>query len=173
MTEIISPIATSLIALFLAVFGWRIIIRISKRRESYDICSSLIGLLERMETDVTNAWSPSTSFLDPYTEKRLSNLITGIELRLDILHSHYHSTRITSEQMQLMKQLTTLPEALLSGADRGFGLHVLVTELITILLEDNYEFMNRGWIPIRKSKSTFAPIVKETGGRMKMDRGQK
>ena len=152
--QFLPPAVTSLVAVLLAIFGWRIIIRISKRRESYDICSSVISLLERVENDVTSEWTTEMESLDHYTEKRLTTLTSGIELRLKILHNHYHNTRITTDQLRQIRELATLPRDLLDGEDRRLEIHILVTEIITILLEDNYKFINRTWMSfiVRKAK---------------------
>ena len=133
----------TVIAICLAFYGWRIISRIANRRESYDICSSLIDMLERVEKETNNAWGLGIEILDRYTEQKLAALTSGIELRLKILQKHYHPTRINRIQLKNLRRFATTPKDLFhKDEDRGLDMHALVTDMVTILLEDNYDFIN-------------------------------
>ena len=135
----------------LALYGWLVITRIAKRREAYDLCMSIIALSERTEQMAADAWKEQEKRLDrhadlgQYTEKRLTTLISEIELRLDgFLHRYYHSTDISRKKIRYLRQLAIAPRELLGDIDsRELELHTEVSEIIADLLKANYEYMNR------------------------------
>ena len=131
------------IAILLAICGWRVITRIAKRREAYDLSSSLVDMLEKVEREAINAWEIAEDWLDEYTELRLTTLIAGIEFRLKVLRKHYHRTSITDINLVDLRRLATMTKDLLhADGERSLNLHKQVTDMITLVLEDNYNFIN-------------------------------
>ena len=133
-----------IVAVGLALYGWRLLRKLARSRFSYDVCVSIISQLEQLEAESRQAWDAPTTVLARYAEERLAALTTGVETRIAILHNHYHKTRITNEDQRRLRQLATLPaEDIQPVPARDRELQSLVTKLITTLLEDNHTYINK------------------------------
>ena len=146
-------------ALLLAVYGWFLITRLAKRREAYDLYSSVLSLLEQLDTDGRRAWKNRPEFLDEYTERKLLSKTAFLEQRLELIWKHYSlptvQTEVTTDALSDLRILLTAPPNSLtlkesrSKESRSVAINHLTSTLTRILLEENYTYINqpRWWLP--------------------------
>ena len=149
----ISPIIVSLaLSTLLAIYGWRLITRLARRREAYDLYCSILSLLEQLDADGQRAWESCTDFLDEYTELKLLSKIADVEQRLRLIDKHYSPgipSKITSTDiLELRRLLTTTSDLVPPEELRSVAIHRLTTTMISILLEENYQYITKNpWCP--------------------------
>ena len=140
------------LAIVLTLCGWRLITRLTKRREAYDLCSSVQSLLEQLDADGRHAWEGQSDTLDEYTERKLLSKIAAVEQRLGLIRKHYYPadpSGITDEQLLYLRQLLTADSRLISPKEpRTVAIHGLITDMVGSLLEENYAYINESpWRP--------------------------
>jgi len=154
----LTPFLTPIVALALAAYGWHLVTQLAKRREAYDLYASAQSLLEQLDADGRRAWKSHPQFLDDYTEQKLLSKTIALEQRLELLRKHYghpaNVPEITNQQMFDLRKLLTAAPDLLSGEerDRTIAIHRLTAEMVSILLEQNYAYINKSpWWPVKKT----------------------
>jgi len=151
---------TPIVAFALAAYGWHLVTQLAKRREAYDLYASAQSLLEQLDADGRHAWKNHPQFLDNYTEQKLLSKTIALEQRLELLRKHYgypaNVPEITNQQMFDLRKLLTAAPDLLSGEerDRTIAIHRLTAEMVSILLEQNYAYINKSprW-PVKKRRA--------------------
>ncbi len=137
----------SIIVILLALYGWVLIFWLAKRREAHDLYSSTIPLLEQLEIEGEQAWSAAPGSLGEYTERRLTSKLAAIEQRVGLIQRHYrsfeNSSEIAEEIQCLHEFLTAASDLLPAGESRSTAIHRHTTELIRLLLEADYEHINK------------------------------
>lgn len=138
----------TIVAVFLAAYGWFVITWLAKCRAAYDIYCSVISLLEQLEIDGVKAWAASAEALDEYVEIKLLSKIACVEQRLNLIQKYYssrnESTKITGTQIrELRRYLTTTPDLVPQGESRDVVIHYITNNMISILLEESYEHINK------------------------------
>lgn len=147
--------ASLAITVSLAVYGWRLITQLAKRREAYDLYCSIILLVEQLETDSIKVWIDRLDDLDEYTELKLLSKLVIVELKLQFIQQHYRFQRtpevtiIDSSQIaNLRSYLTKPPDSVLDEQTRFTYVHRLTATMVKDLLEACYEGINkRRWLP--------------------------
>ncbi|MGI9311417.1 MAG: hypothetical protein ACR2P7_07790 [bacterium] len=146
---------TPIVAILLAIYGWLLITRLAKRREAYDLYSSIIVLLEQIEADGEGAWKTAQGVLDAYTVLRLLAKLAAVEHRVRLIRAHYNQPArlakpaVSTEEITELRNLLTTPDALMHdrGEARIIAIHSITTNLVADLLEESYEHINkRRWM---------------------------
>lgn len=160
MLDWLTPFLTPIVALALATYGWRLITQLAKRREAYDLYTSAQSLLEQLDTDGRCAWKNPSQPLNDYTEQKLLSKTIALEQRLELLRKHYgypaDAPKITNQQLSNLRKLLTAAPDLLSGdvRDRTIAVHRLTTQMVSILLEQNYAYINKSpWWQAKKRRA--------------------
>lgn len=144
------PLAFTVI---LALYGWSLIKRLAKGREAFDLYSSVISTLEQIEDDATKAWAGNLKSLPEFTEIKLLAKVADIEQRLGLLDKHYRSNKKpakdTAQRMLKLRQLLTKESdaesesIFLAEEFRIIEIHRLANTMISELLEENYDYINK------------------------------
>jgi len=152
LTLLITPI----VAISLAGYGWHLLRQLARRREAYDLYTASQSLLEQLDADGRHAWENHPQFLNDYTEQKLLSKTSAIEQRLELLRKYYgypvDAPKITNKQLSdLRKLLTTAPDLLpREKRDRTIAIHRITVEMVSILLEQNYAYINKSsWQPVK------------------------
>ena len=144
--------ALPVITAILACYGWYLIVQLAKRREAYDLCISLVSLIEKLGEEGRVLWQSAPEKLEQHDEFRLKLRLAELEKRLSLLQKHYRNpnkpTIITSTQIwQLRNYLTVAPMEYFpegSSMDRGNGIIQLTSAMTSNLLDYNYDYLNLG-----------------------------
>ena len=142
-----------IIAILLAFYGWYLITQLAKRREAYELYSSVVSLLEKLDTDAKRAWKHNPASLDEYTEWKLVSKRDDVERRLELIKKYYSRpskpAKITTRQLSKLRiLLTTTSDLVPSEEPRNVAIHRLTADMIHTLLDESYEYINRPiWWP--------------------------
>ncbi|MDA8002328.1 MAG: hypothetical protein MPL62_13695 [Alphaproteobacteria bacterium] len=157
-------VATLLVAASTAVYGWFLFVRLAKNRQAHDLYSSSIALLQELETEGIAAWSNGKRSLDEYTELKLTSRISGVEQRLALISKYYNekqkdeSHEITSQIWELRARITQTADHFPSEEDRRIDIHRLTNNMVSELLAENHEHINKHFWLLQWMRDVIAPI---------------
>lgn len=150
----IASIAAIFVAVFLAVYGWILLMWLAKRREAYDLYCSAIATLQQLVDEGIETWRQGVGALDRYTEQRLTMKLGHFERMLDLLRKHYYKNSdaragIEEEIRSFRMCLTKNADSLGPKENRNDSIHRLANTMMRKLLDANYAHIHkpRWWMP--------------------------
>ena len=139
---------TLLIPIGLTLYGWYLIRSLSRRREVYDLYTSIIALLQQLEDEGNRAWQKNRNALTKHTELRLLAKLAGVEKRVNLIRRYYLTpnspfTDMKKDFVRLRRCLTVDRNLLLeTETPRDTTLLRLINDMVGQLLENNYAYIN-------------------------------